>query len=216
MILGIYGFGGLGREIYDVAVRRNTVSPQWSDIIFIDDFKEMSDTFGIRIERFESIIKSKREYECVVAVGEPSSRQKLFDKLIEADIKVTTLIDPTVIISPGALIRSGTVICEYATIHTGVSLGNNILVQPFCVIGHDIKVGNHSVLSTYCVPGGCTVIGERVFIGLHCAIKESLTIGDDAIVGMGSVVYQNVPAGTTVLGNPARVTKGNEERKVFK
>ena len=216
MILGIYGSRGLGREIYEIALRRNVVSSLWNQIVFIDDFSVEGDYFGTKRIQFDALLKIKSECECVIAVGEPAGREKLFQKLSESDIKLTCLIDPTAIISPSAEIQNGAIICEYATIHTGVTLGYNTLIQPFCDIGHDIKVGNHTVLSPYCVPGGGTVIGDRVFVGLHSAIKESLSIGNDAVVGMGSVVFRDVPVGATVVGNPARVTKGNDEHKVFK
>ena len=216
MILGIYGAGGLGREVYEIALRRNALASLWSQIVFIDDFSEEGDYFGTRRIQFNTLLNDKYKYECVIAIGEPTARANLFKKLSESDIKMTCLIDTTAIISPSAKIHTGSIICEYATIHTGVTLGYNTLIQPFCDIGHDIKVGNHTVLSPYCVPGGGTVLGDRVFVGLHSAIKESLSIGDDAVIGMGSVVFRDVPAGLTVIGNPARITRGNDEHRVFK
>jgi len=215
MILGIYGAGGLGREIYEIALRRNAVSSLWSQIVFIDDFSDEGDYWGTKKINFDTFASQKSDRECVIAVGEPSSREKLFQKLTAENIRLTCLIDPTAIISPTARINIGAIICEYSTIHTAVTLGYNTLIQPFCDIGHDIRVGNHTVLSSYCVPGGGTIFGERVFVGLHSAIKESLNIGDDAVVGMGSVVFRDVPAGATVVGNPARITRGNDEHKVF-
>jgi sugar O-acyltransferase (sialic acid O-acetyltransferase NeuD family) len=215
MILGIYGSGGLGREIYEIGTRRNLVSSLWNQIIFIDDFKDEGGFFGTKRIQFDKLKTHKEEYECVIAVGEPSERQKLFHKLTNEDIKLTNLIDPTAIVSTTAKISNGVIICENSTIHTGVELGYNTLIQPFCDIGHDIKVGNHTVLSPFCAPGGGTVFGERVFVGMQSSIMESLTIGDDVIVGMGSVVFRDIPAGNTVVGNPARITRGNDERKVF-
>jgi sugar O-acyltransferase (sialic acid O-acetyltransferase NeuD family) len=215
MILGIYGAGGLGREIYEVAVRRNSVSSLWRSIIFIDDFSDECDFYGTKKIKFNTLMSLKDECECLVAVGEPAAREFLFKKLQDNNLRIATLIDPSAIVSPTADVKTGSIICEYSTIHTKVSLGFNTLIQPFCDIGHDIKVGNHSVLSTYCVPGGGTVFGDRVFVGLHSAFKESLKIGDDAIVGMGSIVFRDIPAGATVVGNPARITKGNDEHKVF-
>jgi maltose O-acetyltransferase len=47
-------------------------------------------------------------------------------------------------------------------------------------------------------------IGANVWIGGGALILPGVTIGDDAIVGAGSVVTRDVPAGCTVVGNPAR------------
>jgi maltose O-acetyltransferase len=48
------------------------------------------------------------------------------------------------------------------------------------------------------------VIGKNVWIGGGAIILPGVTIGDDAVIGAGSVVTRNVPAGATVVGNPAR------------
>jgi maltose O-acetyltransferase len=47
-------------------------------------------------------------------------------------------------------------------------------------------------------------IGRNVWIGGGAIILPGITIGDDAVVGTGSVVTRDVPAGATVVGNPAR------------
>jgi maltose O-acetyltransferase len=48
-------------------------------------------------------------------------------------------------------------------------------------------------------------IGSGVWIGGGAIILPGVTIGDDAIIGAGSVVTRDVPAGATVVGNPARL-----------
>ena len=48
-------------------------------------------------------------------------------------------------------------------------------------------------------------IGRNVWIGGGAIILPGVTIGDDALIGAGSVVTRDVPAGATVVGNPARV-----------
>ena len=52
--------------------------------------------------------------------------------------------------------------------------------------------------------GRPVVIGRNVWIGGGAIILPGVTVGDDAIVGAGSVVTRDVPAGATVMGNPAR------------
>lgn len=48
-------------------------------------------------------------------------------------------------------------------------------------------------------------IGRNVWIGGKAVILPGVTIGDDAVIGAGAVVTRDVPAGATVVGNPARV-----------
>jgi maltose O-acetyltransferase len=49
-------------------------------------------------------------------------------------------------------------------------------------------------------------IGANVWIGGGAIILPGITIGDDAVIGAGSIVTHDVASGSTVVGNPARVT----------
>jgi acetyltransferase-like isoleucine patch superfamily enzyme len=50
-------------------------------------------------------------------------------------------------------------------------------------------------------------IGDNCFIGAHAIILPGVTIGDQCIVAAASVVARDVPAGSLVTGNPARVVE---------
>lgn len=52
-----------------------------------------------------------------------------------------------------------------------------------------------------------TRIGSRCFIGGRSLILPGVEIGDDCIVGAGAVVTKSVPAGSIVVGNPAKVIR---------
>lgn len=50
-------------------------------------------------------------------------------------------------------------------------------------------------------------IGSRCFIGGGSLILPGVSIGDECIVGGGSVVFDDIPARSIVVGNPARILR---------
>lgn len=215
MQLLIYGSGGFGREIYDLACRINNREKRWTDISFIDDVRKESALNGIRVYKFEEIT-SLNNFECIIALGEPAYREKLYMRLIENNIKIATLIDPTAIVSPSAIIKQGCIISALCLIANNVHMNENAVVHPMSNLGHDIIIGKHSVLASNVFPGGEDIFGDNVYVGMGAIIKEKLTIGDNSIIGMGSCVFNDIPPDVIALGNPARPMRRNEKRRVFK
>src|SRR5438552_1615537 len=52
-------------------------------------------------------------------------------------------------------------------------------------------------------------IGDNCFIGAHAIILPGVTIGNSCIVAAASVVARDLPSGSLVSGNPARVVEDN-------
>lgn len=217
MLLGIYGAGGLGREILILAQQINDNANRWNDFLFIDDTVQISKVKNIRTITFD---KAKSEYdntclEFVVAVGEPYSRKMLREKICNEDFSLATLVHPTVCITDGSKLGAGATICNNCFVSCDVTIGDNVLLQPSVNIGHDSQIGMDTVISSFvCVAGDC-VIGAQTYIGMNVPIKEHVQIGTQTIVGMGSVVTKDIPDQVIALGNPARAMKRNEDHKVF-
>ena len=79
MRLGIYGSGGVGREILELAKILNEKKKCFSEILFIDDTKKESLVESQKCFSFEQIIKMypNDEIKICVAVGEPFFRSEL-------------------------------------------------------------------------------------------------------------------------------------------
>lgn len=101
----------------------------------------------------------------------------------------------------GVFLNAGCTILDTApvTIGAGTMLGPQ--VQIYCADHHrDADLRSQGLERASPVS-----IGEQVWIGGGAIILPGVNIGDKAIVGAGSVVTCDVPAGATVVGNPARV-----------
>ncbi len=217
MILFIYGARGAGIEVHDLVVRNNKLKEKYSSIYFIDDFVDETDYYGTKTIHFTSCkgYMKNDDAEFIIAVGEPAARKMLFDKIKLAGYAFATLIDETAIISETARISEGCVINAYAIVSAEVIIKENCFIMFESIIGHHAFIESHCLICPKATVGGHSRIGTQTFLGLGSSMMQRVNIGKKAIVGLGSMVFRDVEDNTTVIGNPARVTKGNSEHKVF-
>jgi len=102
-------------------------------------------------------------------------------------------------------VSSHTFICEGVEVEDHVFIGHGVT---FINDRYPRAVSSAGELQTdrdwKVVP---TIVRRGASIGSGSTILCGIEIGQDAIVGAGSVVTRDVPAGTIVVGNPARVLR---------
>jgi len=100
-------------------------------------------------------------------------------------------------------VSSHTFICEGVTIEDGVFIGHGVM---FINDKYPHATNESGELQTEAdwkvIP---TIVKQGASIGSNATILCGLTIGEGSIVGAGSVVTHDVPPGTVVAGNPARI-----------
>lgn len=218
MNLYIYCAGGFGKEIMDVARRKNNVTQQWDNIKFIDDTIEVNVKYGAQVMRFDQAMyhNGVDQAEFLIAAGEPAVRSKIRVKLEQAKAKLGRLVDVSTVVADSANISDGVFITPLCSISSDAVLARNSCVNTMSIIGHDVFIGENSVISSMVNMGGACIVGSDSYIGMGALIKECVKIGSNSIVGMGSVVYNDIPDGVIALGNPARVMRKNDNQKVLK
>lgn len=107
-------------------------------------------------------------------------------------------------------IQSHTFICEGVTIEDEVFVGHNVnFINDLYPRAATEDGSRQSEADWTVVP---TLVRRGASIGTGAVLLGGITIGEGAIVGAGAVVTRDVPAGSTVLGNPARPSRGRSAR----
>ncbi len=88
-----------------------------------------------------------------------------------------------------------------------ISVGDNTMIGPDCHIVTAVHPIDPAERRDRKVKGGPIHIGNDVWLCANVTIVPGVTIGDGSVVGAGSVVTKDVPPGTVVAGNPARIIK---------
>ncbi len=149
---------------------------------------------------------------CVIAPDVTLGRDVIiynFVNLYGCEIGNGTKIGSFVEIQKGAFVgrnckvSSHTFICEGVTIEDDVFIGHGVIfINDKYPRATNAEGSLRSAADWKVVE---TIVGRGASVGSGATILCGVTIGEYAIVGAGAVVTRDVPAGTTVAGNPARV-----------
>ena len=115
-------------------------------------------------------------------------------------LKESSFIGPFVEIQKNVVVGKRTRVSSHSFICEGVTLGNDCFVAHGVMFVNDIFSDSHSTEDWKLRK---TTVGDNVRIGSNATILP-VSIGDNAIIGAGAVVTKDVPANTTVCGNPAK------------
>ncbi len=108
-------------------------------------------------------------------------------------------------------------------IHPGADIGEGLFIDHGMgvVVGETTVIGKNVTLFQGVTLGGTGKekgkrhpnIGDNVVVGTGAKVLGNITIGDNAYIGANAVVLKDVPANSTVVGVPGRITK-QEGRKI--
>lgn len=128
----------------------------------------------------------------------------LYGCVIGNDVRIGTFVE----IQKGAKIGNRCKISSHTFICEGVTLEDEVF------IGHGVMFTNDlypRATNTDGTPQGTgdwkclsTLIRQGATVGSGATILCGITVGERALIGAGSVVVRDVPAGATVVGNPAK------------
>jgi sugar O-acyltransferase (sialic acid O-acetyltransferase NeuD family) len=205
----IYGAGGFGREVAWLIERINKVKYEWNILGFIDDVKtEMYGEFISNIKLLggsELFAKHKNEVFVTCAVGSSAGRRSMYQRLGQyPNVKLATLVDPSVVVGSSSVIGDGSIICYGARVTVNATIGTGVVVNVGSTIGHNSNIGDYSSLFVNVIVSGTVSIGENCEIGSGAFIREYLAICSNVVIAPLSSVLRDVTDSGVYAGNPAR------------
>ena len=99
-------------------------------------------------------------------------------------------------------IGSLTTVCQGTLAPT--ILEDDVKVDDHVHVAHNCWIKKKTIVTACAEISGGVTVGEQSLIAPSSSVHENVHLGDRVLVGLGAVVLQNVPAGATVAGNPAR------------
>ncbi len=139
-----------------------------------------------------------------VALGDNRLRRKIGEHLRTQGFGLVTLIHPSAVVSPSALIGAGTAVMPLAVVNAAAHIGDHVIVNTSAIVEHDCVLGDGVHLAPCSVLGGGCTLGEEVFFGIGACARPLSRIGARATVGAGAVVVAEIIEGAVVVGAPAR------------
>lgn len=150
----ILGAGGFGQMVKETAIQLG-----YEEIVFLDDAAFGQDVVG----KCCDYMAKYGEYKMAVAAfGNNHTRLFWTDKLLEAGYDVPSIVHPSAIVSPSAVLGPGCFIMQRAVVNTHTHVDRAALVNSGAVVDHDSVVcaGAHVGLGSV-VKANCTIEQEK-------------------------------------------------------
>lgn len=204
--LVIIGAGGMGRTIFNNALESLGYMESFCIKGFIDDNLGALNGYP----NYPPVIGTISRYQpepddvFVSSIG-GMARRPCMEEIIARGGEFMELIHQTARIYTNAKLGKGNFIGAYTVIGNDTIVGDYNMIQSYTVIGHDARIGSWNRIDTHVTCVGGIIIEDEVNIHTSAVISHGVTVGSGAHVGALSFVIRKVKAGTTVMGNPAKI-----------
>ena len=202
--LVILGAGGHGRALIELV----RALPDWEAVGLVDSAADAQPQLGLPVLGQEDALPSLRASgigHAVVAIGASAARLRVAERLRAAGFALPPLVHPSAVIAGSARLGEGTVALPRVVVGAAARIGALCILNTGAILEHDAAVGDGAHIGPGAVLAGGVTVGAGALVGAGAAVRPYARIGDGAVVGTGAAVVEDVAAGTTVGGVPARV-----------
>ncbi|KAB6714852.1 MULTISPECIES: acetyltransferase [Roseobacteraceae] len=211
--IAIYGCGGFGREVLQILHALNAQEPQWNCLGFVVDpgFARPQSVHGLPVVDDISSLERGARANIAIAIGAPSVRRRVAEKLGALGHVFPTLVHPRAWIGAKVSLSEGVLVCANACLTTDIIVSPHVHLNLSVTVGHDAELGAYSTISPGANISGYVTLGEGVDIGTGATVIQGISIGDGAVIGAGAAVVRSIPPHCTAVGVPAKIIKTGQD-----
>lgn len=208
--IGVYGASGFGKEVMPL-VREQYPHLSKEQFVFIDDGQAGNFLNLYPVLSYSNFLANPSSEKAVtIAIANSKVREKLVARLEQDNVKNIDVKASNVVILDEVQMGEGSLLCPFTCLTSNIKIGKFFHANIYSYVAHDCVIGDYVTFAPGVKCNGNIHIEDHAYIGTGAVIKQGtpekpLVIGKGAIVGMGAVVTKSVAAGTTVVGNPARI-----------
>lgn len=207
-VVGVVGAGGCGRGILPLLRSHRSVTAG-ARLVFVDDAASNSVVNGHMCVSTEQFIAFSGSKMAVIGIANSQVRQRVAEQLEANGVQFIQAKAANCVVFDEVAIGDGACLSPFVTLTANVTIGRHFHANLYSYVEHDCCIGDFVTFAPGVHCNGNVVIESHAYIGAGAMIKQGrpgapITIGAGATVGMGAVVTRSVPAGVTVVGNPAR------------
>ena len=205
----IIGTGAFARELHGYLKRCIGYGTEWTFKGYIDGDVKVSEEEYAKLsgevlgDIFNYEIQPDDVFTCSMAV--PEIRKKIINIMLDRSAEFISIIHDTAIVQDNVTLGNGLIVSPYCFINDHSVVGDYVMMNGLADIGHDSVVGEFTCMMGHVDITGGVKVGKGCFFGSGSRVVPHCEVGDYAYVGAGAVVLKPVKEGTTVFGNPAKV-----------
>jgi sugar O-acyltransferase (sialic acid O-acetyltransferase NeuD family) len=159
---------------------------------------------GLPVLGGDEWLQGEKDVAVIPALGSPSARAELVERLRAAGIPLFSVIHPSASLGPRSKLAAGVIICPGVVISCDVSVGTAAIVNYGAKVAHDGVLGACCFVGPGANLGSSIGVGREAYVGIGASIMQDLSIGARATVGAGATVTRHVAPCSTVVGVPAQ------------
>lgn len=202
----IVGTGGHAGIVLDLI----TAQGGWHMHGWIDDYRTpgeyvMSHPVLGSVSAMSKLFANQKVH-VVLAIGDNDARHQIMQRILDTglDCEWPTLIHPTAIISPNAVISRGVVICAAAVVNNSARIAQFALINTAAIVEHDAQIDEFASLGPRATVAGGASVAHHAVVAMAASLLQRRQIGHHAILGAGAVAVHDIPPLTVALGIPAK------------